>query len=259
MRAATLLTGLYPPGVRERWGTELSLAVSESGIRSWPDTVVGAVRLWLHPDQWPETSAGQTRRVVTVTVFAIGAATGLFLRTVPPSARLTADIGHPATSLWVAPLLLGIVLAVPLPPLRGDVLRRLCTVAARTLAAPFLAVLAMFLMAWSRVGNGLGTGLVGTALVTYYWLTLGFVALRLCTLVARVTRTTVLPSVPRLSAALLYLGAGLALAATQSLLEALSAPFVAQSLVDAAMLGVLAVTAICVGTNLRQAAAQSVG
>jgi hypothetical protein len=101
MSAATLLTGLYPPAVRERWGADISREVSASGIRSWPDTLTGAARLWLHPSDWPETFAGQTRRVLTVTLFAIIAATGLLLRTVAPSAALTADMRHPVTSLWL--------------------------------------------------------------------------------------------------------------------------------------------------------------
>lgn len=256
---ARLLTALYPPAVRERWGAELSRAVAEAGIRAWPDTVVGAVRLWLHPAEWPETSAGQTRRVMTVTMFALTAATGLLLRTVSPSATLTADLGHPATSLWLAPLLLGIVLAVPLPPLRGAALRRLTAVAARTLAAPALAVLAMFLLAWTGVPEMVGTPLAGAALVSSYWLTLGFVALRLCTLVARITPTAAPPSARRLSSAFLCMGAGLAFGASQSLLAGHGATAPPRSLIDTAALGVLAATALSVGNNLRQPGTRAAG
>jgi hypothetical protein len=259
MRAARLLTALYPPAVRERWGAELSDEVAEAGLRAWPDTVAGAVRLWLHPIEWPETSTGQTRRVMTVTVFAITAAAGLLLRTVSPSTALTADLGHPTTSLWLAPLLLGIVLAVPLPPLRGAALWRLAAVAARTLAAPALAVLGMFLLAWSRVHEMVGTGLADTALTSYYWLTLGFVALRLCTLVARITRTAVPPSTRRLSSAFLCMGAGLAFGASQSLVAGCGAAAPPQAFVDTAALAVLAVTAISVGNNLRQPVTRAAG
>jgi len=79
------------------------------------------------------------------------------------------------------------------------------------------AALAMVLMAWGGVAEH-ATGLADAALVLYYWLTLGFVALRLCTLVARVVQTAPLPTTRRLSAALLHMGIGLALAASQSLL-----------------------------------------
>lgn len=256
---ARLLTALYPPAVRERWGPELSHAVAEAGVRSWPDTVAGAVRLWLHPAEWPETSAGQTRRVMTVTMFALTAATGLLLRTVSPSATLTADPGHPTTSLWLAPLLLGTALAVPLPPRRGAARRRLAAVAARTLAAPALAVLVLFLSAWTRVSEMVGPGPAHAALVSSYWLTLGFVALRLCTLVARITRTAAPPSARRLSSAFLFLGAGLASGASQSLVACLGATAPAQSFVDTAALGVLAVTAVGVGNNLRQPATRPAG
>ncbi|HEX3955020.1 MAG TPA: hypothetical protein VHZ03_00135 [Trebonia sp.] len=251
MRAATLLTGLYPPAVRERWGADLSREVSASGIRSWPDTLAGAVRLWLHPGDWPETFTGQTRRVLTVTLFAITAATGLLLRTVAPSTILTADIRHPATSLWLAPLLFGIGLAVPLPPLRGDALRHLTTVTARTLAAPAVAVLAMFLVAWNDVIEH-ATGFADAALVLYYWITLGFVALRLCTLVARVAPSAALPTTRRLSVALLYMATGLALAASQSLLAIVRTAPHPDTLAETLTLGLLAATAISIGRDLRR-------
>ena len=250
MRAATFLTGLYPPAVRERWGADLSREVSASGVRSWPDTLAGAARLWLHPGDWPETFTGQTRRVLTVTLFAIAAATGLLLRTVAPSTTLTADIGHPATSLWVAPLLLGIILAAPLPPPRGEALRRLTAVAVRTLAAPAAAALAMVVMAWSGVAEH-ATGFADTALIIYYWLTLGFVALRLCTLVARVAQTAALPSTRRLRAALLHIGTGLALAASQSLLAIAWTPPNAGSLAQTLTLGLLAAATVHAGHDLR--------
>ncbi|GAB3988538.1 hypothetical protein GCM10029978_111190 [Actinoallomurus acanthiterrae] len=242
------MAGLYPPAVRERWGADISHEVSASGIRSWPDTLAGAARLWLHPGDWPETFTGQTRRVVTVTLFAIIAAGGLLLRAVTPSTTLTADIRHPATSLWLAPLLLGVILAAPLPSLRGKALRRLTTVAIRTLAAPATAGLAMVLTAWSGVAQH-ATGVAEVALVVYYWLTLGFVALRLCTLVARVAQTATLPTTRRLSTALLLIGIGLAVAASQNLLGTAPRP---DSLAQSVALGLLAAVAVSAGHDLRR-------
>lgn len=251
MRAAAFLTGLYPPAVRERWGADISREVSASGIRSWPDTLAGAALLWLHPGDWPETFTGQTRRVLTVALFTIIAATGLLLRTVEPSTTLTADIRHPATSLWLVPLLLGIILAAPLPPPRGQALRRLAVVAARTLAAPAAAALAMVLMAWSGVAEH-ATGFADTSLVIYYWLTLGFIALRLCTLVARIAQTAVLPTTRRLSTALLHIGTGLALAASQNLLAIVRTTPHPGSLAETLALGLLAAVAISGGHDLRR-------
>jgi hypothetical protein len=249
MSAATLLTGLYPPAVRERWGADISREVSEAGVRSWPDTLAGAVRLWLHPSDWPEAFAGQTRHVLTVTLFTLTAATGLLLRTVTPSSALTADIHHPMTSLWLVPLLLGVLLAAPLPPLRGEALYRLATEAVRTLAAPAAAILAMVLMAWSGVTEH-ATGLADAALILYYWLTLGFVALRLCTLIARTARTTA-PTTRRLSAAFLHLGTGLALVASQGLIAfAWTEPHL-DTLSQTLTLGLLAAMAISAGRDLR--------
>ncbi|MER6121798.1 hypothetical protein ABT173_03685 [Streptomyces sp. NPDC001795] len=251
MNAATLLTRLYPPAVRERWGEDIRHEVSASGIRSWPDTLVGAAWLWLHPGDWPETVTGQTRRVLTVALFALTATTGLLLRSAEPSTTLTADIRHPSTSLWLAPLLLGIALAAPLPPLRGEALRRLTAVAVHTLAAPAAAVVALCLMAWSGMADHLA-GFADAAAVLYYWLTLGFVALRLCTLVARVARTAPLPSTRRLSAALLYIGTGLALAASQNLLAALRTVPHPGSLAETLALGLLAAATISAGHDMRR-------
>ncbi|MFB7507555.1 hypothetical protein [Streptomyces broussonetiae] len=251
MNAATLLTRLYPPAVRERWGEDISHEVSASGIRSWPDTLAGAARLWLHPGDWPESFTGQTRRVLTVALFALAAATGLLLRSAEPSSTLTADVHHPATSLWLAPILLGICLAAPLPPFRGDVLRPLTSAAVRTLAAPTAAFLAMCLTAWSGAAEHV-TGVADTAMVLCYWFTLGFAAFRLCTLVAHAARTAALPTTRRLSTALLLIGAGLTLAASQNLLAAVRTVPHPSSVVETLALSVLAAAAISVGHDVKR-------
>ena len=250
MRAAALLTGLYPPAVRERWGAEISGQVSESGIRSWPDTVAGAVRLWMRPSDWPETYTGQTRRVLAVALFAIIAAATLLLRAGQPSTALTADPGRPVTSLWLAPILLGVALAAPLPVLRGDVLRRLATAAIRRLAAPAAAGAGMVAAAHSGLVDH-PTGLADAALVTVYWAVLGFGALRMCALIARVARDATPPSRPRLRAAHLLVGAGLALAAAQSLLTIAAAPATAGALTIALATGLLAAAALGTAHDLR--------
>ncbi|HEY0536820.1 MAG TPA: hypothetical protein VGD53_00555 [Actinoallomurus sp.] len=254
MRAAVFMTRLYPPAVRERWGAEISHEVSESGIRSWPDALAGAARLWLHPSDWPETLAGQTRRVLAVALFSVTAVTALLLRATEPSATLTADVHHPATSLWLAPIAIGIALAAPRPPLRWDALRRLTSVAIRTLTAPAVAVAAMFVTAWSGLIEH-PTGFADAALIVYYWAVLGFTAIRLCTLVARVAWTVTMPTTRRLCAALLLIGTGLALAAAQSLLAIVRTPANTSSLTVALALGLLATATISVGHDLRGASA----
>ncbi|WP_369392914.1 hypothetical protein AB5J72_39040 [Streptomyces sp. CG1] len=254
MNAATLLTRLYPPAVRERWGADINHEVSASGIRSWPDTLVGAVRLWLHPGDWPETCTGQTRRVLTVALFGLTAATGLLLRSAEPSTTLTADVHHPAGSVWLVPLLVGVGLAVPLPPLRLAALRRLTAAAVRALAAPAAAVLTLCLTAWSGLADHV-TGPADAAMVLFYWLTLGFVALRLCTVVAHVTRTAALPTTRRLATALLSLGTGLALAAGQNLLALVRTAPHPDSLTGTLALSLLAAAAIGAGRDLRRTGA----
>jgi len=243
------MAGLYPPAVRERWGGEISHQVAESGIRSWPDTLTEAARLWLHPSDWPETLAGQTRRVLAVALFAITTVTALLVRATEPSAILTADVRHPVTSLWLAPILLGIGLSTPLPSLRLATLRRLITLVIRTLTVPALAVLAMYLTARSGLIEH-PSRTAHAALIAYYWATLGFTALRLCTLIARVARTAAMPSTRRLCAALLLIGAGLALAAGQSLLALVQAAPHAGSVAVTLTLAILAAATISAGHDL---------
>ncbi|BCJ39109.1 hypothetical protein Athai_66120 [Actinocatenispora thailandica] len=251
MSAATLLTRLYPPAVQERWGADISHEVSTAGIRSWPDTLVGAVRLWLHPSDWGETRAGQTRRVLTVTLFAVVAATVLTLRTAAPSTAWTADPSRPATSLWLVPLLIGIALGSPLPRFRPASLRYLAAVAVRTLAAPAVAVAALLALAWSGVAGHV-TGPAAGVLVGYYWGTLAFVALRCCTLVARISGATALPSTRRLSVALLFFGLGLTLAAGQSLLVEARSGVHPSTIAVAVVLAVLAAGTLTAGHDLRR-------
>ena len=244
------MTALYPPAVRERWGVELSHEVSLAGIRSWPDTVAGAARLWLHPSDWPETFPGQTRRVLAVTLFAIIAVTGLLVRATEPQGVLAVDPRHFAASLWTAPILVGSGLAAPLPPLRWDALRRLTATAVRTLAAPALATLALYLVAQHIVVEH-ATGVAEAAQIAYYWTTLAFVSLRLCTLIARIAPATSPPTMRRLRGALLLIGTGLTLAAGQSLLAiAWTAPH-SGLLIVTLLLALLAAVTIHTGLGLR--------
>ncbi|MFC4050027.1 hypothetical protein ACFOY4_10060 [Actinomadura syzygii] len=250
MSAATLITGLYPPAVRQRWGTEISREVAEAGIRCWPDAVAGAARLWLHPSDWPGTLTGQTRRVLAVALFAVAAVTALLLRATQPSTTLTADPGHPATSLWLLPILLGIGLGTPLPVPRRQALAHLTTVSVRTLAAPAAALSAMVLAANSGVVEQ-PTGFVRVALVGCYWAVLTFTALRLCSLVARVAPAAAMPTTRRLCAALLLIGAGLALATGQSLFAVVWTAPTAGSLAATLALGLLTTATIRAGHDLR--------
>lgn len=251
MRPSALMAALYPPAVRERWGAEISREVSESGIRSWPDTLLGAARLWLRPGDWPETLAGQTRRVLAVALFAVTAATALLVRATDQPVILTASLRHPATSLWIVPILLGIGLAAPIPPLRWHALRALAATAARTLAGPAVAVGAMVLTARTGILHH-PAGPAHAAMIACYWAALSFTALRLCTLIARLARTATVPSTRRLRAALMLIGTGLALAAGQSLLPlARNVPHPG-SLTLALVLSLLSAATISAGHDLRQ-------
>lgn len=239
MSAAGLLTRLYPPAVRERWGAEIAHEVTASGIRSWPDTLVGAGRLWLHPRDWPETVPGQTGRVLAVAVFTVAAATALLLRATEPPATPAS----PVTRVWLALILAGVAAATPLRrPLWRD--------AVRLLAVPAAAVLTMLLVANSGVVEH-PTGALRVLLIGWYWWTLAFTAVRLCALVARLARTCRPPGRARMRAALLLMGAGLVLAATESAVAAVSPVATPGNVVLTVTLGLLGAATISAGQDLR--------
>ncbi len=147
MRMSTILVRLYPPAIRQRWGADIEREVDAAGSRAWPDTVIGAVTRWLRPSDWPETTAGQTSRVVTTAIGVIATALALLLRATG-SAPLAIDIHHLVAHVGPPDL--------PHPLLLG-----------------------------------------------YYWVTLGFVGVNLCLLVARLGRISVMPGPRRLRLALL--------------------------------------------------------
>jgi hypothetical protein len=217
MIAPTILVALYPPPVRERWGNDLAREVAAGGPRSWLDTAAGAARLWAHPSDWPESTAGQTRRILIVELAAVAALVALLLRAAGrPSAMFTADLTHPATSAWLIAILVGLVVAAPLPPLRWRALGQLIVVCLRTLAAPAIALSAMYVLAQSNLIDHLG-GALSALLYVYYWTSLALVGLRLCTLAGRIGHVAIPPSARSLRAATLLIGIGLAMAALQNL------------------------------------------
>src|SRR5438094_328991 len=182
MNVPALLVRLYPPGIRECWGSEIAHEAHLAGPRSWSDTAIGGAKLWLHPSDWPETTIGQTDRVLATALVTVVTMATLLVRAAGP-AQLTARLHQPVTSAWLAPILVGLALSTPLPPLRWTAFGRLVGTAARTLSAPVLALAALVVIANSGL-TAHPTGFVDVLLTGYYWLTLGFVGIRLCLLVA---------------------------------------------------------------------------
>lgn len=252
MNVPTLIVSLYPPGVRQRWGTEMAREVAASGPRSWPDTVIGAVRLWTHPGDWPETASGQTRRVLAAALFAEAAVAALLLRAAGPPRFLVADRGHPVASTWLLLVLAGAALAAPLPPLRPDALRRLAAVTARTLAAPALALLTLYLTARSGLVDHPARP-VHFLLLGCYWATLAYVGLRACALVPRLGPIAIMPGAGRLRPALFLIGAGFAIAAGQGLASAVHPTVHAGTLALSCALAALAAAAVTAAYDLHSA------
>jgi hypothetical protein len=252
MNVPVLIVSLYPPGVRQRWGTEMAQEVASSGPCSWPDTVIGAVLLWTHPSDWPETASGQTRRVLAAALFAEAAVAALLLRAAGPPSFLATGAGHPAASAWMALVLAGAALAAPLPLLRPGALARLATVTTQTLAGPALTLLALYLTAHSGLVDH-PSGLVHFLLLGCYWATLTYTGLRACTLITRIGGIAIMPGVSRLRPALFLIGAGLAIAAGQGLASAVHPTVHAGTLALSCSLAALAAAAVTAGHDLHAA------
>lgn len=125
-------------------------------------------------------------------------------------------------------------------------------VTARTLAAPVLALLMLYLVASSGLIGHLVDAPRGVRL-GYYWTTLGFAGLHLCTLAVRITRITVTPSTPRLRGALLLLGSGLALAAVENLTITRHSALGTGTLALSLGLAAIATAVLTTGHDLRHA------
>ena len=210
MNVPVVLAGLYPPAIRRRWGADIAEEVRSAGPRTWFDTARGAVKLWLHPSDWPETAPGQTSRVLLTALAAVLTTSVLLVRAFGPVPE-----SGPIGAFWLVPISAGALLAVPRPVLSRDALRRMFG-ASRTVllrSAPAFGVL--FLLAHSGfAGQASGAGHV--LLVAYYWATLGFAGFQLCVLVNRLGPVVVAPGLRRLRLALLCGGSGLALVAAQA-------------------------------------------
>ena len=147
-------------------------------------------------------------------------------------------------------------MAVPIPTVRGGVLRPLASVAIRSLTAPAVAVAVLLTLAWGGF-DAPPASLASGAVKLYYWLTLGFVAQRLCRLVARTAGIAAVPSARRLFMALTCLAVGLTLAAVQSLAGLVRTSPQPDSLAVAVALALLAATTISAARDLRPRPATS--
>ncbi len=213
MTVAAAIVALYPPAVRERWGRELHEQLAAVGPRAWPDSTAQALRLWIHPSDWPEPRTGQTRRVVTTALVAIIALAMLLLRAcAPASAALMPRSAHPVDGAWLALLAAGAVLAAPRPSIGVKALRALVRTAARTLAPPASLLLALYALAHTAAVQRPGW-LLDLGLVALYWSTLTFAGVRACVLSARLAPFGRAADRGRLSLALGCVAAGLLLAA----------------------------------------------
>jgi hypothetical protein len=150
-------------------------------------------------------------------------------------------------------LLLGIVLALPVRPVRWAAVPPLIGDAVRILATPAVALAWLFVLAHSGLAPEHPSGGVRALLLASYWGTLVLTAQRACTLAARVCRAVAAPSARRLRVATLLIGTGMALAAGQGLLAMLHRTPDGGSIAAFLSVAVLAAATIRAGIDLRRA------
>jgi hypothetical protein len=133
-----VLVGLYPSAFRREWGSDVEIEARAAGWRCWPNLLLGAVGLWLHPTVWPARSQVERRSraadlAVAVTVcvwFLVHAATELddpLNRWAPGSVAITGCAGL---------ILLGLVLITPRPVVTVAAVIMVMRCAARQFAVP---------------------------------------------------------------------------------------------------------------------------
>lgn len=201
--AARALAYAYPPPVRERWGDELAAEIAGRGPRAWPDAVLGAVRLWLRPGQWPARTGGQVRRAVVVLAFLAVGVAALSARGLAP--WLGVPGGDPSQLPWLATVSLGVLVLAPLPrrPV-GSFLRAVLV----PLVPGGVLLAAMFALARMPVD---ATGALRVVLLTGYWTALIALAAAPVAAVCRLDpATTVIPGRRRAEAGMLAIAVGLA-------------------------------------------------
>jgi len=201
--AARALANAYPPPVRERWGDELAAEIAGGGPWAWPDAVLGAVRLWLRPGQWPARTGGQLRRAVVVLAFLAVAVAALSARGLAP--WLGVPGGDRSQLPWLATVSLGVLVLAPLPrrPVRSFL---------RAVLVPFVpgGLLLAAMLALARVPVT-ATGAVRVLLLTGYWTALVAMAAAPVAAVCRLDpATTVIPGRRRAEAGLVAIALGLA-------------------------------------------------
>ena len=128
MTVTGVLLRLYPGAFRKRWGEDLRAEADGTGWRSWPNLVIGALDMWLHPAIWP--AGWPAQRASRSAAMAMLATVAAWL-----VAHLTTEPGPPGYALTLngsaTLVVLGLALLAPLPrpralgPLLGRSLRRL--------------------------------------------------------------------------------------------------------------------------------------
>jgi hypothetical protein len=181
MSVVRMLIGLYPAPFRDQWGRDLEVEARAAGWRGWPNLLVGALNLWLHPAVWPaESPARRRRRAAALAVSVTAVVWFLFYAITELDGRanrwaVTASIPTCCAAL----ILLGLVLVSPLPEpsLRAGVmlLRR----GLRHLAGP--VGLGVLLLAWAfgAVPGGEHSALQ-PPLIAAWWFAVALGAVGLC-------------------------------------------------------------------------------
>lgn len=111
MTVAYWLVRLYPVAFRERWGADLAEEARRSGPRSWPNLLVNAADVWLHPTVWPARSPVQRQSRATAMAVMV-TCVGWFV------AHLTVEDtrGFPrALDVCAALVVVGLLLVAPRP------------------------------------------------------------------------------------------------------------------------------------------------
>ncbi|MDT7804726.1 MAG: hypothetical protein QOI78_8159 [Actinomycetota bacterium] len=185
MTVAQGLVRLYPRAFRDRWGADLAADVGASGARSWPNLLVSAADVWLHPAVWPARSASQRQaRVAAMAVIVTGLGWFAVHLTVEDARGLPQALDACAVAVVA-----GLVLVAPRPaPATLTVLgRRLL----RGLAGP--AVLGVLVVAVVHGSDGSFAPPIRLTLLLCWWGAWGLAVIQVARVVAGIGPSASVP------------------------------------------------------------------
>jgi hypothetical protein len=182
MKLTRSLIRMYPAPFRERYGAAIEDEAAARGWRAWPNLLVGAVDMWLHPSVWPADSTAQ-RLHRAITMAAATAASSWYVGHLVTERANDVSLPERAFTLCGLLMALGFALTVPRPRWNIAALAALVRLAAGRLVAP-AALAVLVIAALQAHPHALFTDSGKRLLLALWWAAQGLFLVQGCRFVA---------------------------------------------------------------------------